>query len=228
MPRRHLRAVTFDVTGTLIHSPRLAEIYAEVLGRHGVAVTAAGVARLFPEVFRELSVSSPVFVDRFAEHPGGGRGWWGDLIRRLCQRLDAPEPSLFAVAELYQRFERADAWRVYADVPESLDTLLASGYRLGIVSNWDERLPRLLDNLDLASRFEVVVRSSEVGLAKPHPAIFQRALDALGLVAEEALHVGDQRLEDLEGARGAGLQALLLHRRHDDDGALRDLVAQLC
>ncbi|HVS15300.1 MAG TPA: HAD-IA family hydrolase [Thermoanaerobaculia bacterium] len=228
LPVRGLRAVTFDVTGTLIHAPRLAEVYAEVLQHHRVPVTAADVARMFPEVYREQIVRSPAFVDRFAEHPGGARGWWGDLVCRLCQRLGAPEPSPFALAELYQRFERAEAWEVFADVPGSLDALRACGYRLGVISNWDERLPHLLRNLGLASRFEVVVRSSEVGLAKPHPAIFQRALDALGLAADQVVHVGDQRLEDLEGARGAGLHALLLHRRRGDDGALRALADQLC
>jgi putative hydrolase of the HAD superfamily len=222
-----LRAVTFDVTGTLIHSPRLADIYAEVLGRHGLAVEAAQIARLFPEVFRELSVGSPAFVDRFVDHPDGARGWWGDLIRRLCLRLEAGAPSPFAIAELYQRFEQAGAWQVYSDVAPSLEALRASGLSLGVISNWDERLPRLLAALALTPHFDVIVRSSEVGLAKPHPAIFQRALDQLGASADQVVHIGDHRLEDFEGAKGAGLHALLLQRRATDDGALLAVVEQL-
>jgi putative hydrolase of the HAD superfamily len=225
--RQRLRAVTFDVTGTLIHCPRLGEIYAEVLARHAVEASAAGIARLFPEVYRELACATPAFADRFSGHPGGARGWWGDLVQRLCARLGVGELSPFAVAELYQRFEHADAWTIYSDVVPSLGALRAAGLRLGIVSNWDERLERLLANLDLARWFEVVVRSSAIGLAKPHPTIFRLALEQLGVPAEETLHVGDQKIEDLEGARGAGLNALLLHRRTTDDQALAALTRQL-
>ncbi|HVS62931.1 MAG TPA: HAD-IA family hydrolase [Thermoanaerobaculia bacterium] len=225
--RERLRAVTFDVTGTLIHCPRLGELYAEVLGRHHVEVRAEDVERMFPEVYRELACATPAFVDRFTQHPDGAKGWWGDLVHRLCARLGVAAPTPFAIAELYQRFEHAQAWTVYDDVEPSLERLRGVGLRLGIVANWDERLERLLGELGLRPRFDVVVSSSAIGLAKPHPAIFQHALDRLGVAAEETVHIGDQRIEDFEGARGAGLQALLLRRRSTDDGALAALARQL-
>lgn len=226
-PRSRLRAVTFDVTGTLIHCPRLGEIYAEVLGRHRSDANASDVARLFPEVYREMACASPAFLDRFTQHPEGARGWWSDLVSRLCARLGLQPPSPFAVAELYQRFAHAPAWTVYDDVADSLELLSSAGFRLAIVSNWDERLEPLLVELGLRSAFDAVVTSSAVGLAKPHPAIFQRALERLGAAADQTIHVGDQRLEDLEGARAAGLHALLLHRRGTDDGALVAVARQL-
>lgn len=64
----------------------------------------------------------------------------------------------------------------------------------------------------MADRFGVIVASAAVGYQKPDPAIFTTALSTLGVAPAEALHVGDRRVEDLDGARSAGLQALLLDR----------------
>ncbi len=91
-----------------------------------------------------------------------------------------------------------------------------------VVSNWDDRLPVLLQNLDLASYFEAIIYSADVGSAKPFAAIFQRALEELSLPAEEVVHIGDRLREDVEGARGAGLQSIHLDR-HGDGGDIRDL-----
>lgn len=222
MIRRQLRAVTFDVTGTLIHAPRLGEIYAEVLRRHSMEVEPVEARRAVRLVWGEFSCACRLGEDRFSAHPEGCRGWWSSFLERVCQHLEVGRPSPFARAELYDRFGRAEAWEIYTEVPETLDRLRAQGLKLGVVSNWDDRLPRLLERLGLASRFEVVVYSAEVGGEKPFPAIFRRALERLATPAELALHVGDRREEDVEGAQAVGMPALHLDRR-DGSGDLADL-----
>jgi len=219
-----IEAVTFDVTNTLIHSPRLGELYAEVLSRHGVAVEPREAARLVREVWQEFACLAEPGRDRFTSHPGGPRGWWKRFLDRLCERLEVPPPSPFAAAELFHRFATPEAWEVYPEVPEVLATLRERGLRLGVVSNWDPRLPDLLESLGLARRFAALVYSSEVGVEKPDPRIFRSALDRLGVRPEAALHVGDGQIEDVEGAAAAGLQALRLDRR-GGSGDLRDLAA---
>jgi hypothetical protein len=104
-----IRAVTFDVTHTLIHCPRLGEIYAEVLGRHGIEVSAAEAERLVRLVWQELACLADPSRDRFTSHPEGPAGWWKRFLERLCEHLEAPPPSRFAAAELFSRFARADA-----------------------------------------------------------------------------------------------------------------------
>jgi putative hydrolase of the HAD superfamily len=207
-----IEAVTFDVTHTLVHCPRLGEIYSEVLGRHGVEVAPAEALRLIGEVWREMACSADPSRDRFSAHPEGPRGWWQRFLCRFCEHLDAPPPSRFAAAELFHRFGSGTAWEVYPEVPEVLDALRARGLRLGVISNWDTRLPELLRQLDLARRFDVVVYSSAVGVEKPDSRIYRRALRELGVEPRASLHVGDSRLEDLEGAIAAGMRALLLVR----------------
>jgi putative hydrolase of the HAD superfamily len=217
-----LEAVTFDVTHTLIHSPRLGELYAEVLGRHGVRVEPRETARLVREVWQELACLAAPGRDRFTSHPGGPRGWWKRFLERICEHLGAPPPSPFAAAELFHRFAGPDAWEIYPEVPAVLAELRSQGLRLGVISNWDPRLPDLLEHLGLARYFDAIVYSSEVGVEKPDPRIFLNAVMRLEADPAAVLHVGDGRLEDAEGAMAAGLHALLLDRRPGGAG-LRDL-----
>ena len=215
-----LRAVTFDATGTLLHSPRRGEIYAETLGRHGIAVTPAEAERLIRLVWQEMSCRADPSRDRFADHPEGPRGWWARFLERLCEHLDAPPPSRFAAAELYHRFATAEAWEIYPEVPAVLANLRARNLKLGVIANWDDRLPPLLAALDLAHYFEAVVTSFQVGAEKPDGRIFASALDRLAVPSFSTLHIGDRQLEDVEGAEAAGLHAVLLDRPLHDLSSL--------
>jgi putative hydrolase of the HAD superfamily len=71
----------------------------------------------------------------------------------------------------------------------------------------------VLSELGLAAAVDAVVVSAEVGAVKPDPAIYRAALDQLRVEAPRALFVGDSLETDVDGARAAGLRALLLDRR---------------
>jgi len=215
-----IRAVSLDATGTLFAPRDLAADYQRILGRHGVTVERAGLRELLPEVWREFSCAVDPTRDRFASHPDGSRGFWRDVVGRVGTLAGWPPISPFAVAELYEHFARAEAWSVYADVVPALDRLVSAGLRLAVVSNWDERLPRLLAALGLGERFAALAVSAEVGVEKPDRRIFAAAAERLGLAPEEILHVGDRWLEDVEGAAAAGCSALWLRR---GDGATIDV-----
>lgn len=221
---RAVAAVSFDVTGTLLGLPRLGEVYAATFARHGLPAGATALDRMVREVWQELAIRTRLGEDRFSAHPEGPKGFWRELVRRVAVRLDLPEPSPFVSAELYERFSHGDAWEVYPEVVGALAALRDAGVRLAVVSNFDPRLPRLLDDLDLLDFFEVVVYSAEVGVEKPHPGIFARLLAALDLPPARVLHVGDSRREDVEGALGVGMQAAWLHRATPSRGDLSTLL----
>ena len=223
-----IEAVTFDVTGTLIHCPRLGELYAEVLSRHGIAVSPGEAGRLVRLVWQELACSADPGRDRFRSHPEGARGFWQRVIERIAEHLEAPVPSRFAAAELFHRFGGPEAWEVYPEVRGVLAALKDQGLRLAVISNWDERLPLLLERLALTPFFDAVVTSSEVGVEKPDRRIFAEALKRLGVAPEAAVHVGDSPLEDVEGAIAAGMEAVQLDRvdhRGRRRGGIPDLAA---
>ena len=100
----------------------------------------------------------------------------------------------------------------YPDVLPALERMRAVGLRLVVVSNWDVSLHDRLAETGIAERVHGVIASAELGAAKPAPAIFAHALAMAGVPAQEALHVGDSPDEDVEGARAAGIEPVLLVR----------------
>ncbi len=86
------------------------------------------------------------------------------------------------------------------------------GSSLGIVSNFDSRLFNVLRGLGIADHFDTVTISSLAHAAKPSPKIFELALEKHAVDAADAMHVGDSITDDVEGARKAGITAVLLAR----------------
>jgi len=86
---------------------------------------------------------------------------------------------------------------------------MARRFRLGVISNADGRIAALLARNGVADCFETITDSGVVGYEKPHPAIFQAALDSLKVAAEESLYVGDVHSVDYLGATRVGMQAIL-------------------
>jgi putative hydrolase of the HAD superfamily len=219
--RPPIRAVTFDVGGTLIHVwPSVGHVYAEVAARHGVnGLSPALLDRRFAAAWRA------------AKQFSHSRSDWAGLVDATFRGLTDRPPSRTFFAELYVRFATPAAWRIFEDVVPTLKALAARGLKLGVISNWDERLRPLLKRLRLAPYFAVMVVSREVGCSKPSGAIFGHAVRKLGLPPEAVLHVGDDRSMDVRGARAAGLSALLLNRtarvvRAGQIKSLRELCGQ--
>ena len=216
-----LGAVTLDAAGTLFEvAEPVGVTYARVAARHGIGVTATELDRAFRAALAgapplAFPGASPV---RLPDHE---RAWWYAVVRRTFGGAAASPGFDACFADLFDLYAEAAAWRVFPDAPGALREVRARGLRVGIVSNFDARLAGLLDGLDVAPLLDCVVHSTRAGAAKPDPAIFRAALDALGVAAASAMHVGNDVVADVEGARAAGLQAVLLAR----DGHLPQLPA---
>ncbi len=227
------RYVLLDAGETLF-GPResFGAVYAKVLAPLGLDRPAEVFEAAIRESWRELDRLVPRGADRYAYFPEGEDGYWLRFARGAIERATGAETTDGFVASvlgpLRAAFREPGAWRVFPDVRPTLSELRLMGTRLAVVSNWDSRLPYLLDLLDLDGLFDVVVYSHLVGVEKPHPGIFRGALDALGAEPGRSLHVGDVPEIDLVGARAAGIDGLLVDRRGRLDpahGALRDLGA---
>ena len=206
-------AVLFDVGGTLFECrPGVAEIYAGVLSRMGGPVTAAEVGPVFQQVWSELTQLHPRGLDRYHNFKGNEWEWWGELVRRVLARLGHPAHWESALRELMDAFADPALWHVFPEVFEVLERVRASGRRLAVVSNWDSRLPALLERLGLKRHFEHVLVSALEGVEKPGAEIFARAAARLGVEPARCLHVGDSPLDDYRGAESAGMRAVLVDR----------------
>jgi putative hydrolase of the HAD superfamily len=88
--------------------------------------------------------------------------------------------------------------------------LRAKGYRAAVVSNSDGTVADSLEAAGFGGLFELVIDSTNVGISKPDPGIFQMALDALAVAAGDTWYVGDSLYHDIGGARSAGLEEAVL------------------
>jgi putative hydrolase of the HAD superfamily len=207
------QAVLLDVGGTLIEArPAVPDVYARTLSRWGRPVEAWQVAPVFKEVWTELTQLHPLGLDRYHHLKGGEWEWWGEFLRRVLARLGHPAPWEPVLKELFTAFAEPSLWRVFPEVQEVLGKLRSSGLRLAVVSNWDSRLPRLLEGLGLAGFFNEALVSSVEGVEKPGAEIFRRAASRLGVAVEACLHAGDSPLDDYRGAESAGMRAVLVDR----------------
>jgi putative hydrolase of the HAD superfamily len=220
-----LEAVLFDWGDTLIEFAYDPEL---VAAGHRAGLEAIGQGDLpnldeltahFREEYEPL-FWAPGTVEEI-EYPG--------LVRRLLGEfgieVDDEELGRFLEAE---HIAWDPARRLAANTHALLDSLRDRGLKTGLVSNAFDPgwlLHRDLEQEGLAPRLDVAVFSSEVGLRKPHPEIFERALGELGVEPEAALFVGDRLYEDIRGAAELGMttvQALWFRADEHPDGAEPD------
>jgi putative hydrolase of the HAD superfamily len=227
-----LEAVLFDYGHTLIyfderpHSmlldayEKINRMLADTLKREipAAQVLIEKVSRAVDdEIQRDYAAGRPEEVEIAVIYDAALRGLGLELEPDLIER----------VMELEQ-----EGWlnSVHAgpDVVSTLEALRGLGLRLGIVSNAAYR-PRLMKQqlaaLGLATYFDAVTFSSEVGVRKPHPAIYADALRKLGADPSRTLFVGDRVREDVQGPQAMGMRAVLTREwRQEDDPGVADFV----
>lgn len=122
-----------------------------------------------------------------------------DVLRSVAERISQAESDL----SLYE---------LYPDTIEFLAFCEAHNIDLAVVSNHDWVLPDVLSYLGIAKYFKAVVTSARVGVRKPHPLIFERALSELSLDSEQVIMIGDSMGDDIAGAKSFGIDAVLIDR----------------
>jgi putative hydrolase of the HAD superfamily len=146
-------------------------------------------------------------------------GWFALVRALLVEAGVAQERAQSLLQPLRAMHDDFYFWRsVPTDLAPALERARAAGVRLGIVSNSEGRLVSVLERVGIRPWFEVVIDSHLEGVAKPDPAIFQRALSRLGVAPERAIYAGDLPEIDLVGAHAAGMHAVLV----DALGSYRD------
>ena len=223
------KAVFFDAGGTLFHPyPSVGEIYAQVGAKYGCPGQAAQLEKLFREAWLRRDFSS--LASRSNEKIE--RDWWRELVREIFSAAGGVDDFENFFDELYHCFGEAGAWRVYPGAPEVLEELKRRGKKIAVISNWDSRLFKLCEGLGMKSHFEFILASAVFGASKPSPRIFEEALRKAGIKAHEAVHIGDSVEDDVKGALGIGMKAILIDRsseprKHHNVPTIRSLIELL-
>ena len=133
------------------------EVYSRVLSEMGVSLDASRLQRSIYETADEIDGEIPPGIDRYAHFPGGEAEYWLRFSARVLSKATGstvePEAAANTVERLRDAFRDPVAWVVFPDVRPALEALTRDGVRLGVVSNWDSRLPEVLEMLNLADFF---------------------------------------------------------------------------
>ncbi|MCI0460214.1 MAG: HAD family hydrolase [Gemmataceae bacterium] len=218
---QEVRAIFFDAVGTLIHpDPPAAVVYAEVGRRHGSRLHAGEMGRRFATAFAREEALDRAHTLQTSEDREVQR--WRTIVAAVLD--DVTDDACFA--ELYQHFSQPQAWRCEAGTARLLETLAGRGYVLGLASNYDQRLRRVVEGLPELRAVRPLVISSEVGWRKPALAFFAAAVASVELAPPQVLFVGDDRANDFEGARAAGCRAVLFDPDNEEP-AVAECVRRL-
>jgi putative hydrolase of the HAD superfamily len=200
-------AIIFDAVGTLLHpNPAAAEAYVMVGRRFGSRHDVDVIRERFRAGFSREEEADGRNNLRTSEAREVQR--WRNIV---CTVLDDVPDQEACFSALFEHFAQPDAWRCDPEAGIVLAELSRRGILLGIASNFDQRLRRVVAGFEeLRPVAEHLIISSEIGWRKPAPAFFTALCEHFCLPAERLLLVGDDRHNDYDGARAAGLQAILL------------------
>lgn len=206
-----LKAIFFDAAGTLFDAREpVGHTYARIARLHGLTADDAAVSAGFRCAFASTPGLAFGPGRRADEIRRLEREWWYGLVRRSFEGLGEFDSFDVFFDELFAYFGDPTSWVAMPEAHSVLQRLKETNLKLGIISNFDHRLYRILEGLDLSPFFDTVTISSEAGYAKPAPQIFATALSALNVTAAEAVHIGDSEHMDVRGAQDAGLHAILI------------------
>lgn len=217
-----IRVVFFDAADTLFHvKGSVAEIYLRHATEFGFVQTPeslSSIKQAFSRAFHDAPPPNFAATEP-AQIKHSERLWWFDIVHNVFYRVGMFERFDDFFERVFHVFEEPESWQLFPETAQTLAALKAQGVELGIISNFDSRLFSVIRGLGLENMFDTVTISSLAQASKPAPRIFQLALDKHAVDPEEALHIGDSLRDDVEGARRAGLHAVLLNRGGIQQGA---------
>ena len=220
-----LRAVLFDLGGTLVRTAPIPEIFLKILRKHGVHVSLDVDENAFPELTEEMSLES--FKLPYIE-------FWRIYNLRILERLGV-QGDLKRLADILTEewWDNAEL-EVYPEVKDTLRDLRRRKLKIGIISNgFQTDIREILLKTGLKGKFNITVGVDDVGKPKPHVEIFNYTLERLKIKPHEALFVGDDPEADYKGAESAGLKPLLIDREGKIQGPyqkirnLREIISFL-
>ena len=212
--------IFFDAVGTLFGiRGSVGEVYAAIALNYGVEVAPKTIEQAFRQSF---AAAEPLAFGDCERHLLRQQefNWWKKLVIATFAEVkalrDFTDFEQF-FQELYVYFATEKPWFIYPEVINVLDHWQQQKIPLGIISNFDTRLYKLLKLLKIENYFTSITISSEVGAAKPEEKIFREALIKHTCQPEQAWYIGDSFIEDYQGAEQIGMKAFWLKRDQDSN-----------
>jgi len=203
-----IKALFFDVGNTLLFPNR--EKMLRVLHERHIFPASELLQKIERQTKREFDLLQE--GDSVIDH-----GFWRIFYSHLLEAVGLSDND--AICGTLVSCTRVSAnWCEIRPHTKEVLTRLAGEYRLGVISNADGKIAEVLNRCGIAGCFESITDSGIVGKEKPHAAIFEAAVNSLGVAPEDSLYIGDVYSVDYLGATRFGMQAVLF----DVAGAYKD------
>lgn len=196
--------IFLDAGNTLVHLDmgRVSDILHAEFGR-----------RIDPAAMEAAEPGARIHVDGTGLDPDGERARWRTYFWAVLSAGGWPDQATVAdaIRALFQQNQIFSLWsRPARAAVETLQALRDAGFKLAVISNSDGSVEGMLERLGLKRHLEFVLDSKVVGVEKPDPRIFRMALDRSGADPSKSVYVGDMFHIDVVGARGVGMEAILV------------------
>jgi putative hydrolase of the HAD superfamily len=212
------RAVLFDFYGTLAHwQDHEATNYATVFAAHGYDLPAELADAYFARYDGVDHAAHSVDQDTY-------EAWVRHRLGELSASCGVPADDQEAVVNALRASDQGPMV-AYPDAAPTLLALREAGWVIGVCSNWGWELDAFLVQVGLLTLIDVAVTSARAGARKPHPSIYDHAVDALGVAAHECVFVGDSWGPDVEGPHQAGMTAVHVWRPDERPGLASQALA---
>jgi putative hydrolase of the HAD superfamily len=219
-------AVFFDAGETLVHPhPTFFDLFSTVLAREGHTVDPVLVRDRIHVISDRFKAAADA-KELWTTSPERSRAFWHSVYEVFLREVGLPTDGGLPDA-LYREFTDLANYALFDDVIPVLEELRAAGLTLGVVSNFEEWLERLLEHLGVRPYFDVRVISGVEGLEKPDPAIFRLAMQRAGVEPARSVYVGDNPVFDVEPALDVGMFPVLIDRRDRHPGVTCARIASL-
>jgi putative hydrolase of the HAD superfamily len=210
-------AVVFDAVGTLLHpDPPAAVVYCQIGRDFGSQFSQEMIESRFRQAFRDEELIDQKGGWRTSETREIER--WRHIVARVLDDVRDPD-ACFRL--LFAHFARPESWRCQQDAGPVLEALAGKGFSLGLASNYDSRLRTVVQGKPELRAIRHLIISSEVGWRKPAREFFAAVCRTVRQPADKILYVGDDPINDFQGATAAGLRAVLFDPKEEETGVPR-------
>lgn len=201
-----------DVGGTLLDLAEPEVVYAQILERHGYPHSRKQILSWISTAQIESGVEGISLTPEFTISGKAERVRRDQLISIFLREAGVDKYEEDCREEMWESWVREPVFRLFPETRSVLAQLKEQGFILGVVSNWEPRLPQLCENLGIGSYLDFFIISEVEGHAKPSVRLFELALEKAGVNPEEVIHVGDDLERDIESAAELGIRGVLIQR----------------
>lgn len=218
-----IRAVFFDAGYTLIRpNPSMYDVVSRAAQREGFSLTEAELrprrAPMEQKYFGRHHVSLGTWADDKAI-----TSVWTAFFTEYLEGLVPDTDRERVVSAVLNEIAHHGAWQPYEDVMPAFEAMRGH-YTMGVISDWGVGLGPILRELGLSAYLDFLIVSATSRRAKPDPHLFETALQRANALGDYALYVGDTYVQDILGARAAGIHPVLIDRRQRYNPALLDCL----